>query len=164
MGRPIHRVYEIIDEQGIAVQVGLCRWGEEPATRQGEIVRWIMGRIVPLSEATCRLIVRDRIRQISEYAGDPHSAPDWLRSPLPIPPTRRGRGRGRPVVRINPDGQHDYFPSVSAASKASGYQRIILHRRLLDGRPDSSGCQWRDAEKCNPHPISNCGEKVGGSC
>ncbi len=122
-----------------------------------------MGRVVPLSEPVCRLIVRDLIRLIADAEGDPNTPPSWLRSPLPRPPAKRGRGRGRAVIQTWPDGQEIHYPSVTAASKATGYKRIILHRRLLDGRPDSSGCRWRDAHKCNPIIFVTRGKKSGGS-
>jgi hypothetical protein len=141
MSDPQHQVFEILSE-GLPVAVGVCRAHERPRCGPGETVRVLLSH---LSAPVASRLAGWRLATICEWAtGEPTKAPEWLRSRVPIPPPQRGRGHGRPVVRVWPDGHVEAFASVWRASRAVGRDPVVLRRRLGDGRADCDGCTWHD--------------------
>ncbi len=135
------RVCEVVAD-GLPVAVHVCHVYEQPSLRHGETVRWLLSG---LKEPTARRLARWRIAEICRWStGREDRPPPWLRSHVPIPPQRRGRGFGRPVVRCHPDGRAERFASVQAAARAVGRDPVVLRRRLFDRRADHDGCAWCD--------------------
>ena len=64
---------------------------------------------------------------------------DHRRGPQP----HRGKA-GRPVERLHPDGTVERFDSITAAAQAMGVDRMVITRRVCDGRPDRDRCTWSD--------------------
>ncbi len=160
MGKRIYRTYEIHNSEGLPIHVGLCRVHEQPLLEPDQTLVWLLGRNLPICASLARTFVRDRVRQISRWWETPDVAPPWLQTHIPIQPQYRGRGHGRPIVRIWPDGRTDYYPSVMAAAVAVGCARPILDRRLMDGRVDDQGCHWFDID-CFGRPAKNVPQLKG---
>jgi hypothetical protein len=154
MGRHKYKTFEIHDTEDIPSHVGLCRFDEQPSLEPGQTLIWRLGKNLAISESLARTFVRDRVKQIADWSGSPDEAPAFLKTHLPVPPRLRGRGHGRPIVRICRDGRLDCFPSVKAAANAVGCHRPIIDRRLMDGREDEFGCRWLDAD-AGGQPVDN---------
>jgi hypothetical protein len=117
-----------------------CHCHDEPLEpRAGETVRWLIGDLPDYAAARLATV---RGRQIVRWSG---GKPDWLESHVSRLPSDYGRGKCRPVVSVAGDCVTAYA-STLAASLATGIDRRILQRRLSDGRPDSAGRLWRDAQ------------------
>lgn len=56
-----------------------------------------------------------------------------------------GKG-GRPVERLHPNGTVERFDSITAAARVMGVDRMVITRRVCDGRPDHDGCTWSDCK------------------
>jgi hypothetical protein len=133
-------VIEMIDATGLPVRVIPCRIDRIPGAF-GEKWRWIAGGSHPICASAARRLARERLKQITRWAGG--MAP-WLESHAPVPPGKYRRGMGRPLLRFGPDGAVRLFRSVSDAAKYAGRSRAALHKRLLDGFPDGQGAVWQD--------------------
>lgn len=145
MQNPRYRVFEIVNGDGLPTLVGCCRDDQQPATMPGESLYWLLGAALPINEPQARRMVRARVAQVCRWStGDATRRPIWLRNRLPIPPLQRDHGQ--PVLRFCPDGRVERFSSIRAAARAIGRHRVVVDRRLRNGRVDHCGCHWRFAD------------------
>ncbi|HZZ27975.1 MAG TPA: hypothetical protein VFE46_08210 [Pirellulales bacterium] len=144
MRLPSYRVFEFVNDAGLPTSVGVCHQGESPQPPPGETLRWLLASVsIPASQA--QRLARERIDQICRWStGDANRKPTWLRNVLPRPPHKRGRGKGRAVIRRWPDGRVERFAHVSSAARALNRDRVVMGRLLVSGEADYMGCRWFD--------------------
>jgi hypothetical protein len=109
----------------------LAAEGREPAERV------VLGRGVALTVKTAFELARFRIGEINRLAtGNADQMADFLAME---PPARGGRGHGRPVVVVGPDGEQTQYPSVSAMARAEHIAQPTAVRRVRRGLPGRGG-------------------------
>jgi len=109
----------------------LAAKGREPAERV------VLGQGVALTAKTAFSLAAFRVSEINRLAtGDPDQMADFLANE---PPARGGRGHGRPVVVVGPDGEQTQYPSISAMARAEHVTHPTATWRVRRGLPGRGG-------------------------
>jgi hypothetical protein len=136
-------VCEIINADGLPIRILPVRLDAPLELAQGERVRWLVA--MPIGAVAARRIARARSRMVAEWVG--RETPAWLQTYCPLPPG----DYCRPVRRIRPDGQIECFPSIAAAARAIGRDRMVVKKRVVNCCIDCAGCRWEAIGGPTPH-------------